>query len=370
MSVRFSLEPRATPPWSIRLGVPIGSLLAAGLVGGVILAVAGNNPLEAYETMIDASLNGVRSLTRTLTLATPLILTGLAAAITFRMRIWNIGAEGQLYMGAIAAAGLAIALPGGTPRPAMLLTIFIGGAVAGALWAGLAAVPKAYLNTDEVITTLMLNFVALSFMNYLIFGTVSFWRDADASFPVGKAIPESAELPIVSNRLHYGIVIAVATAVILWWVLRRTSWGFELRTIGDSPSASRYAGMRVGTKILSVLALSGALAGVAGAIEVSGVIKTLDPRALATELGFTGIVVAAVARLNPLAVMPVAMLLAAIVTSGSSLQRIGIEPEIVFLLQGLIFLFVAAGEFFLVNRVTVSRSGSPALAIGGEQTGE
>ena len=124
----------------------------------------------------------------------------------------------------------------------------------------------------------MLNFVALSFMNYLIFGTVSFWRDADATFPVGKVIPDSARLPIVSNRLHFGIFIALAAAAIIWWVLRRTAWGFELRTIGDSRTASRYAGMRVNTKILSVLAISGALAGIAGAIEVSGVHKTLDPR--------------------------------------------------------------------------------------------
>ena len=364
MSVRVSIAPRATQPLIIRVGVPLASLVAAGTVGAVILVIAGNNPLEAYDTMLDASLNGWRPLTRTLTLATPLILTGLAAAVAFRMKIWNIGAEGQLYMGAIAASGLAVALPADSPKSVMLLVMVVGGAAAGAMWAGFAAVPKAYLNTDEVITTLMLNFVALSFMNYLIFGTVSFWRDANASFPVGKVIPDSARLPIVSNRLHYGVFLAVGAAAILWWVLRRTAWGFELRTIGDSRTASRYAGMRVNTKILSVLALSGALAGVAGAIEVSGVLRTLDPRALAVELGFTGIVVAAVARLNPLGVIPVATLLAAIVTSGSSLQRIGIDPEIVFLLQGLIFLFVAAGEFFIVNKVTLT-SGVPAPRASG-----
>ncbi|MGI9625152.1 MAG: ABC transporter permease [Acidimicrobiales bacterium] len=328
--------------------------------------VSGSNPLEAYETMIDASFNGWRSFTRTLTLATPLTLTGLAAAVSFRMRIWNIGAEGQLYMGAIAASGLAVALPADTPKFLMLLAVLVAGALAGAVWAGFAAIPKAYFNTDEVITTLMLTFIALSFMNYLIFGSVSFWRDPDATFPVGKVIPESAELPLVSYRLHYGVFIALAAAVILWWVLRRTTWGFELRTIGDSPSASRYAGMRVKKKIIAVLGLSGALAGLAGAIEVSGVHKTLDPRALAVELGFTGIVVAAVARFNPLAVVPVAVLLAGVVTSGSSLQRIGVDSEVVFFLQGLIFLFVAAGEFFISNKVTISKkvatSGEPSRA--------
>lgn len=355
MTVKLSVAPRAVPSLGLRAGVSAVSLLAAGAVGGAVLVVAGNDPLEAYRTMIDASVSGWRPLTRTLTLATPLILTGLAAAVAFRMRIWNIGAEGQLYMGAVAASGLAVALPAGVPKPLMLLAILLAGMAAGAVWAGLAAVPKAYFNTDEVITTLMLNFVALSFMNYLIFGSVSFWRDTEATFPEGKPIPVSAELPVVSHRLHYGIAVAVAAAVVLWWALRRTSWGFELRTIGDSRPAARYAGIRVKAKVLSVLALSGALAGLAGAIEISGVIKSLEPRAVAAELGFTGIVVAAVARLNPLAVLPVAAFLAAVVTSGSRLQRIGIESEIVFLLQGLIFLFVAAGDFFLANKVTLTR---------------
>lgn len=336
--------------------MPIFSLAAAAVVGAIVLRIAGNSPTQAYRTMVNASLNGWQPLTRTLTLATPLILTGLAATVAFRMKIWNIGAEGQLYMGAVAASGMAIALPANLPRPVMLFAVLLGGAVAGSLWAGLAAVPKAYFRTDEVITTLMLTFVALSFMNYLIFGSVSFWRDSNATFPVGKPLPDNALLPTVSYRLHVGIYIAVAAAVLLWWVLRRTAWGFELRTIGDSPAASRYAGMKVETKTISVLAISGALAGLAGAVEVSGVVKTLDPRALAAELGFTGIVVAAVARLNPLSVMPVAVLLAAVVTSGSRLQRIGIDSEIVVLLQGLIFLFVAAGELFLANRVTFARA--------------
>ncbi len=274
--MRLSVVPRARPVLAARVGVPAASLIAAGLVGAVIVSISGNSPIEAYRTMFDSSLGSWRALSRTLLLATPLILTGLAAAVAFRMRIWNIGAEGQLYMGAIIASGLAIALPTGTPKLLMLSIMLISGAVLGALWAAVAALPKAYFNTNEVITTLMLNFVALYFMNYLIFGTVTFWRNHDSNFPQGKLISEAAELPVIFNRLHYGLLIALAAAVILWWGLRGTTWGFELRTIGDSPAAARYAGMSVKAKTLSVLALSGALAGLAGAIEVSGVIKTLQ----------------------------------------------------------------------------------------------
>jgi ABC-type uncharacterized transport system permease subunit len=346
----------------VRFGVPVASLFFALLVGAVILAAAGNNPFEAYRTMFDASLNGWKALSRTLTLATPLILTGLAAAVAFRMKIYNIGAEGQLYLGAIGSSWLALALPADLPKPLMLLVFLVGGALAGAFWAGLAAIPRAYLNADEIITTLMLNFIALSLMNYLIFGSMTFWRDPSRPVPGGKKIPESAQLPALSGRLHAGIIIAIVCALVLWWVLRRTSWGFQLRTIGDSPAAARYAGMNVSRKVLSVLAISGALAGLAGAIEVSGVTKGLEPRSLATGIGFTGIIVAVIARTNPLGVVPVSVFLAAIATSGTALQGIGIQVEVVFLLQGLIFLSVTAGEFFVTNRVSLSRPASTSAS--------
>ena len=358
---RITVEPRAHGGAHVRFGVPVASLVVALILGGVVLAAAGNSPFEAYRTMFDASLNGWTSLSRSLTLATPLILTGLAAAVAFRMKVYNIGAEGQLYLGAIVSTWVALALPADLPKPLMLFLFVLGGAVAGAAWAGLAAIPRAYLNADEIITTLMLNFVALSLMNYLIFGSMSFWRDPTRPVPQGNKIPESARLPILSGRLHAGIIIAVLAAVILWWVLRRTTWGFELRTIGDSPEAARYAGMSVKLKTLWVLAISGALAGIAGAVEVSGVTKSLEPKALATDIGFTGIIVAVVARTNPLGVVPVSVFLAAIATSGGALQGIGIQVEVVFLLQGLIFLSVTAGEFFVTNKVSLSRPTSAVV---------
>jgi len=335
--------------------VPFLALIVALLLGAVIIALAGNNPVEAYTTMFDASLNGWTSITRTLALATPLILTGLAAAVAFQMRVYNIGGEGQLYMGAIAASWVGLMLPETTPAVFMLGAMLVAGAIAGAFWALLAAIPKAFLNADEIITTLMLNFVALSVMNYLIFGSQSFWRDPRRTVPGGKRLPEAAIMPSLSGRLHVGIIIAVVAALILWWALRRTSWGFQIRTIGDSPSAARYAGMSVKFKTLAVLATSGALAAIAGVSEVSGVAKGLEPKSLATEIGFTGIIIAVVARNNPLGVVPVSVFLAAIATSGSALQSIGIAVQVVLLLQGLIFLTVTAGEFFVSNRVQLVR---------------
>ncbi len=351
MMGRIRVTPRGLAGPGVRFGVPLLALVFALLLGGIILSLAGNDPFQAYWTMFDSSLNGWTAITRTLALATPLILTGLAAAVAFQMRVYNIGGEGQLYIGAIAGSWVGLTLPEGTPAVFMLSAMLLGGAMGGAAWALLAAVPKAYFNADEIITTLMLNFVALGLMNYLIFGSQSFWRDPRRTVPGGKRLPDSAILPTLSGRLHFGIIVAVVAAVALWWVLRRTAWGFQVRTIGDSPSAARYAGMSVRTKTLGVLAVSGALAALAGVSEVSGVTKGLEPRSLATEIGFTGIIIAVVARSSPLGVVPVSVFLAAIATSGSTLQSIGIAVEVVFLLQGLIFLTVTAGEFFVANKV-------------------
>ncbi len=363
MTSRLVVTPRAKPSMTVRAGVPFVALLVALGLGAVILGLTGAAPLTVYRTMFDASLNGARAIERTLTYATPLILTGLAAAVAFRMKAYNIGAEGQLFLGAIAASGLALQLPAGTPAVLMVGAMLLGGALAGALWAGFAAVPRAFLGTDEIITTLMLNFVALALMNYLIFGSFSFWRDPTRPVPQGNTIPDSAAMPVISGRLHVGFAIAVALAVLLWWVLRNTTFGFRVRTIGDSPRAARYAGIGVPFATLAVLAISGALAGVAGAIEVSGVTNRLDPKSLAIELGYTGIVIAAVARLNPLGVVPVAIFLAAIATAGGSMQSIGVRVEVVVMMQGLIFLSVTAGEFFVTNRIGLRPAGPPEPAV-------
>lgn len=350
----FVVTPRTRPTMAVRLGVPLAALVVALGLGALILLAFGDSPAEAYRTMFEASVKGWRPFTRTLTYATPLILTGLAAAIAFKMKVYNIGAEGQLFAGAIVASGLALALPDGLPKIVMVTLVVAGGALGGALWAQLAAVPKAVFGTDEIITTLMLNFVALGLMNYLIQGSMSFWRNPTHPVPQGKEIPESAQLPEVFERLHAGFFVAIAVTIALWLATRSTSWGFRLKAIGDSPRAARYAGIGVGGMTIGVMAVSGGLAGLAGAIEVSAVSKGLEPKALAIELGYTGIIIAAVARLNALGVVPVAVLLAAITVSGSSLQAIGVPIEVVVLLQGLIFLSVTAGEFFVTNRIRLA----------------
>jgi len=284
--------------------------------------------------------------------ATPLILTGVAAAIAFKMLVWNIGGEGQFLMGAVFAAGLAIWLGDGAPAALALPAVILAGGLGGAVWAAASAVPRVYLGTNEIITTLMLNFIALNFINFLIFGSSSPWRDPEVStFPSGRPIPDAARLPEFFNRLDIGIFIAIGLAVAAWYLMEKTRWGFAVRVAGDSSGTALYAGIGVAQKILGVFLLSGAAAGFAGGLFVAGPVGALDPRSLDLGLGFTGIIVAALARLNLLAVIPVAILMGALNNAGPSLQSIGVPTATVKMLQGAILLFAVAGEFFIANRL-------------------
>lgn len=349
---RFIVEPRGLASGWLLVTVPVVSILLALVVGAIFLAVTGENPIEVYAKMVDSALGDGRAISETLISAIPLIMTGLAAAVAFKMLVWNIGAEGQLIFGAIFAAGVGIWLGDSLPLAITLPLVIAAGAVGGAFWAAFAAIPRVYWDTNEIITTLMLNFIALNFMNFLIFGSNSPWRDpASSTFPQGRPIPESGLIPEFFNRLGYGIFIAAALAVLTWWLIGKTRWGFETRIVGDSPDSARYIGIGVPRKILGVFLLSGAFAGLAGSLFVSGTVGALDPRSLDLGLGFTGIIVAALARLNPIAVIPVAIFMGALSNAGPSLQSIGVPPETVTMLQGAILMFAVAGEFFIINRV-------------------
>ncbi len=350
----LTIEARATAPYRLQLAVLIGSVVAALLVGAGLLAVTGYDPVGVYRTIFDSSFGSAMSFSQTLVQATPLILTGVAAAIAYRMRLYTIGADGQLYIGAIAASGLALKLAGSLPAPLLIVTALLGGALGGALWAGIAAVGRAYLRVNEVISTLMLNFIALDLISYLIVDTHSLWRDAATPGEAqGAPLTNAVALPHLFNQADVGIVIAVVVALSLAAIMRYTRWGYEVRVIGDSPRAGRYAGMSVARKIVAVFLISGAVAGLAGAILVTSVTQGLDAQGLSPGLGYgyTGIVVAAIARLSFVGIIPAAVLMAALLNAGPALAIVQGPQDIVVVLQGIVLLLVAAGQFFLVYRL-------------------
>jgi simple sugar transport system permease protein len=365
---RVRIERRATVHPALLVVVPLLSVGAALLVGGVFLLATGHDPVRVYSEMLRVSYTTGYGVSDSLVSATPLILTGLAAAVAFRFRLYNIGGEGQLYVGAIAAAGVALAIGEVVPGPVVVVSVVAAGAVGGMVWVALPALARAYLGTSEIITSLLLNYVALYLMRYLIFGSSSFWRDPGATtFPQGRRIPAAAELAqLGTTRVHLGLAVAILAALALAFVLARTRWGFTWRVFGDSPAAARYAGISARRVILVVLLLSGALAGLAGAGEIAGRAGRLDPQGLALGLGYTGIIVAALARYNPLAVLPVGFLLGGVLNAGPALQSLPgqrVPVAISTMLVGAILTFALAGELFVRYRLRVRRP-DDAAALG------
>lgn len=364
---RITVEQRIIDSARKRAAILGGSVLVGLLLGSLLIVASGASVMEVYATTVESVTGSARSFQQTLRATTPLILTGLAAAVAFRMGLYTIGAEGQLYIGAISASGAALLIGDGHSAVYVVPAVLLAGVAGGAVWAALIAVPRAYFGTDEVVGTLMLNFIALHIMNWLIFGSASFWRDREnLGLPTGKVIPESAQLHQFWGRADSGILIAVAVALILGLYLKWSSHGFEWSVIGDSVRTGIYAGMNVRRQVVAVLGLSGGLAGLAGATQIASVTYALEPRGIeAGGLGFTGIVVAAIAGLNPRSIVPVAFVVAGITNAGPSLSRIGVSPATVVALEGILLLSVAGGQFFnhftLRMAPNVSKAGAEAL---------
>jgi simple sugar transport system permease protein len=349
--------------WWHSVLVPVASVLVALGVGAVFLVLTGRDPDVVYRELFEAGFTTWFGFTDSVSVAIPLILTGLAAAFAFRMNLYNIGAEGQLYAGAIASAWAGLALAPDLPRPVALTVVLLAGAIGGALWIVVPALTRAWLGTSEIITTLLLNYVALYLMRYLIFGSNSYWRDPTVTnFPQGKVIDAAAQLPAFgTTRVHWGLVVALALVVLAWATHAFTRFGFDMKVLGDSPAAARYAGIPVRRTVVVVLLVSGAFAGLAGGMEVSGRAYTLDPNGLALSLGYTGIVIAALARYNPFGVVLVAVLLGGLHNASISLQSTAgnrVPLAISFMLEGVILLFALGGELFRRNRLVVRRRGA------------
>jgi simple sugar transport system permease protein len=278
------------------------------------------------------------------------------------MGVFNIGGEGQLILGAVAASGVAIALDG-EPGWLVIAAMIVAGAVAGAAWGAIPGVLRAFGSTNEIITSLMLNYVAANLATYLIFGSESYWRNTSgtaATFPQGKRIGAGSHWPTFDLGdvvVPFGFLLGIIVAVKLWVILRRTRFGFEMAVIADSPDAARFAGMRTRRMIVAVMALSGAVAGLGGASDIGDTRHLLDPRGLnQAGYGYAGIVVAALARLNPIAVVFVSVLMGGLANAGRALQGPDFPAGLVGTLQGLLLVFTLGGEVFARYRIVRVRT--------------
>jgi simple sugar transport system permease protein len=352
-------------------------LLFAFLLFGIVLAATGHDALSSYRKIVDAAFVSEGALGQTLIAATPLAFTGLAAAAAFRMRLFNIGGEGQLYVGTITAAAAGLYLGGsGHASPFVIAAMVLIGGAGGAAWAAIAGVLRAYFKTSEIITSLMLNYVAAYLLTYLIFNSESYWRETEGFnakvFPTGKPLPDNALWPAATLHLQGSIALplgaglAALCAVGLWLLYSRTRFGFEVQVLGDSPRAAHYAGMRTRRKIVAVMAISGALAGLGGASQVGDFRHTLDadPNGLQRQYyGYAGIVVAALARYNPFAVLIVAFLIGGLQNAGNTLQGADFPSGLVGVIQGLILFCALGGELLVRYRVRFGRRAPDAPAV-------
>lgn len=331
------------------------SVVLALITAGFIMLFAGVNPVEAYRGMINESLGSMFGLSETLLKATPLILTGLGVSLAFRMQLWNIGAEGQLHMGAIGASWVALysGLSGFTMLPAMFAAAFI----CGGFWAGIAGVLKAKFRVNEIIVTLLMNYIALAWVSYLVYGP---WKDPNGfNFPLTAQFAEFARFSsYFGTRLHSGFFLALVLVFVMYVLMEKTIWGYEIKVIGGNPNAAKYAGIKIDRSIIAVLFLSGALSGVAGFAEVAGVQFRLQ-EGISHGYGYTAIIVAWLAGRSAVGVLIVSIIMSIILVGGDSLQILMQLPvAFVNLFQGLILFFILASDFFINNKPVLVRSKS------------
>jgi len=351
--MRLRLEPRERTPAWLNVALPLMAVTATLVLCSGLIAAAGAEVIPAYAALFAGAFGSTFNTVETVVKAAPLILTGLAVAVAFRAKFWNIGAEGQLLAGAMAAAF--IGGIEGLPAWALAPLMIIGGAIAGGLWASVPATLKVRYQVDDVVATLMLNFVIFFAMMALLDGP---WKDPLSGYPDSPDIRMDAEFPILweRTRLHMGVALALACAVLVWLLMTRTTLGFAIRAVGENASAAAHAGISVNRVVFMTAIISGGLAGLAGVGEVAGmhyqVMASLSP-----GYGYTGIVIAMLARLNPLGVVPAALFFAAVATGAETMSRkSGVPVFLADIIQGASLICMLVALLFANFRVRVQHA--------------
>ena len=346
--------------WSSRLIdglLPVFATLAALGVGAIMLLVLGANPLQAYKALWDGAFGSPNAFAETLVKATPLLLIGIGICISFRGDVINIGGEGQMIVGAILGTWVGLTFtdwPGWLVITVSLLAGFLGGAI----WGGIPGYLKAYFNVNEILSTVMMNAIAVQLMNFLLRGPMIDPSQAQlaSKIPQTARLLDAFRLPrLVPTRLHLGALVAVVLAVLVYILLWRTTWGYRIRAVGQNPHASRYAGIKVQRYVVLALLLSGAFAGLAGATQVFGVnyrmITDGSASGFTGSAGFNGIVAALFGQLHPIWTIPASVLFGALLVGANSMQRVVQVPSaLVIALNGLVVVFVVSSEIWRRRR--------------------
>ncbi|MBI3764017.1 MAG: ABC transporter permease [Chloroflexi bacterium] len=355
------VERRLDVPGWLSPAVSVGAIVVALILGGIVLAINGGDPVASYAHIGKAAFGNLGVFSDTLVKATPLIMVGLACSLAFRMKLWNIGAEGQFYMGALGASAVVLSglVPPTASRWVTLPIMLVAGMICGAAWGFVPGWLKARLKVNEIITTLMMNYIAIALTNFFIFGVWS-----EAGFQMSRTFQKSAWLPRLADlasqikafsglTTHLGLLFALIAVAVVWYIVYRSRWGYEIRLIGDNPRAAQYAGVNIVRNTVLVMMTSGALAGLAGMSEIAGVVHRLQG-AISPGYGFTGIIIAWLAKLNPVVVILVAILFGGLILAGREIQPSGVPR----LIQGIILFMLIASDVLLRYRLRLVRAGA------------
>lgn len=333
--------------------MPIFATIAALLVGAILLLLLGANPITAYSALIEGAFGSFNAFAETLVKATPLLLVGLGTCIAYRASVTNIGGEGQLIIGALLSTWIGLSFTN-LPGWLMILIAFLAGSLGGAIWGGLPGLLKAYFNVNEILSTVMMNAIAVQIMNYMLRGPMIDPEQAQAA----SQIPQTARLEVayrlprlVPTRLHIGLLIAVVLAVLVYILLWRTTLGYRIRAVGQNKDASKYGGVDVKKHIVIAMLLSGAFAGLAGMMQVYGVNYRMITDGSATgftgNAGFNGIVAALFGQLHPILTIPASVLFGGLLVGANAMQRVVQVPSaLITALNGLVVVFVVSSDYF------------------------
>ncbi len=330
---------RHLPPGLVSAGAPVLGVLVGLLIGAVLIWITGANPFDAYLIMFKGAFGGQRQITETLLKACPILLIGLGMTVAFRTRVWNIGGEGQYYMGALFGGLVALYLFK-LPQPVLWMCLLLAGVLGGMVWALIPAVFKIRFGMNEIISTLMLNYIAILFMIYLTRGPL---QEPGGVLPNSAKFSPVTQLPVLpGTRIHLGVLLALLLVPLVYLLLWKTPLGFRLRAVGSRASVAQYAGINVNRAILTALLISGGMAGLAGIIEVL-MIHTRLKGTITGGYGFSAVLVALLGRMNPFGVVVASIFFAALIIGAETMHVLsGLPPELADAIQAVIVLSVLA----------------------------
>lgn len=361
--MKLRMTKRSFMPKKQSGGIRVLAILLAFVFSSIFIVLMGHNPLSVFGSMFVGAFGSGFRVKDTLTIAIPLIITSVGIMIAFKMKFWNIGAEGQILMGAFTATFFALNFST-LPKPLLLLIMFVAGFVGGGLWAVIPALLKVRYNTNETIITLMMNYIAIKWIMFLQYGP---WKDPKSmGFPKIANFADNAVVPKVFG-VHAGWMIAIIIVAVVSIYLNRTKGGYEVAVVGESTDTARYAGMNVKKIIVTAVLFSGGICGIVGMLEASAVNQTLNSQ-ISAGYGFTAIITAWLSGLNAVIIVPVSILFAGMIKGGSYIQTAYQIPQAAAeVLQSMILFFVIGSEFFIQYKVIFERSKKSAQVKGGQK---